>query len=374
VPNTVEYVVDDAAVILEEINRTTRKETNAQEFYSRAKIEKEFSNAFTESNITEMSYPVIDAQFELIMKINKIDSAVVDTFIENYPVIDKPQPRVCQDANSFVRSLEAVDDHIETMHSNKEGTVEDTEHSSTSREEVVIDYVNNVKTRDVDILKSLKSLPPIPEETDTGSDISMHEQVSSLVNLRGLGKTRNDSYEYALESNQLEISSQDDFEQTSQDESQEEEKSKDSQDETAESQEEGSSFSPGMSNLVRYTSTPHLQRVGESSPRDDNLKSGSKPKSDSGFNESGLSLPVTCLADVGTATKDSPTTAVSDFATEGSSDPTEVSCSSSQDSQMKETKCLVEENLEAFLTFTGFPAEHKSLIIDKFMKSGLATL
>ena len=64
---------------------------------------------------------------------------------------------MCQDGNSFVRSQEEVDDHVKTVHSNIEGTIDDTGYSdsSTSREEVVIDYVNIVKTRDVDILKSV---------------------------------------------------------------------------------------------------------------------------------------------------------------------------------------------------------------------------
>ena len=64
---------------------------------------------------------------------------------------------MCQDGNSFVRSQEEVDDPVKTVHSNIEGTIDDTGYSdsSTSREEVVIDYVNIVKTRDVDILKSV---------------------------------------------------------------------------------------------------------------------------------------------------------------------------------------------------------------------------
>ena len=39
-----------------------------------------------------------------------------------------------------------------------------------------------------------------------------------------------------------------------------------------------------------------------------------------------------------------------------------------------DVKRLLETNLEAFLTFTGFPGEYKSMIIEKFMNSGMAIL
>merc|ERR1711874_714856 len=145
--------------------------------------------------------------------------------------------------------------------------------------------------------------------------------------------------------------------------------------------------SPMVSNLIRYTSTPHLQHLGggEVSPKDISPSDERRVKPDSGFEDSSLVFPTASLSEAKNATRDVIVNTSTEMTTVPSpvmlsiSPPEMATISSPVMSSEKivnreEARCLVEENLEAFLTFTGFPAEHMSTIIDKFMSSGLTTL
>jgi hypothetical protein len=279
-----------------EQNRNPKCQNNANQLNYFVRVEQIFDDLVKENKCLNTASLVIDAQFEFILQSNQIDSDQVEKLAEEYDVNYKYEEYIGHGQmhgrfTVFGGDLDAREQGviIEDFDQFMDPLISDADMDLLLDEPEMINYGKR---------KSIPTLPPIPEETDTASDDGLYKYSSNTM------------------------------------------------------------VSPMSCGLIRYTSTPHLnvrgRRTLEDSNSSDESPANKLGKSDSGFEDQSFCFVVAPPAE---------------DALDGAEHEKEK-LNKTKDEMEK----LVEANLEAFLTFTGFPVEYKPMIIERFMKSGMAIL
>jgi len=309
-------------------DKITKQLKSCDDFYKVAKIESSFEALVKDNNTMNLVNPVIDTQFEMILYINQLDSNLLinsqaEMFDECYGSDDwtrtDPVKRVGRFTVFGEDNPEVKDTSLLDFNGPTEGYLE----------KIVKEMA--MPNQNVEKLKpaSTKVLPPIPEETETCSEAASEDHDSD-------GLENSMSWTYIKKT-------------------------------------------PSPTKLIRFTSTPHLnkdegmlERGFTSDSSHDLTKSFTARDSDSGFGESkDRNAPKGDSLD---STGDKEKRAKLPLLEELDDTGPNFSKKSPPESSLQNIELLVKKNLVEFLSFTDFPEEHRNALVEKFMDSGKALL